>query len=299
MNLNPAEAMQKQQQIMMQMTSLQNEFMAFQTQAQANPGSIPPAQAASQMQAFQSKLNELSESLKQIAAAQRKNQEQAMPPAAILHRPSVGAMPAAGTGGPNPNGTTAGGLPPPRIAVPNNLSGPLPILTTSGGAGGAPAKVTMITPPPSSSPPSSSGITVSPAKVPTPAAPKVTNGMLKAGPLLKLGGKKAFGHKWQLRKCCVLVSGDMEWYDADPNDPSHAVYKGKMTLKGAAYKDIDNGHPDFARLRKTGHKNIPKDNPDFMGFFSLYSSNKNKTYFFAVPMKYREAWKKAIADVSK
>lgn len=299
--------MQKQQQIMMQMSALQGEFMNFQAQTQANPGAVPPAQVQQQMQAFQAKLKELSENLTFLTAVQKKTQEQAMPPQSLLRRPSTNTAPGGST--PNPNSINSGSLPPPRIQVPSNLSGPLPVITAGGttaaprsGSGsvsspapaGATPKQATITAPTYTAP-----VVAASVKAPPAGAPKAQNGMLKAGPLLKLGGKKAFGHKWQLRKCCVLVAGDMEWYDADPNDPSHAVFKGKMTLKGAAYKDIDNGHPDFSRLRKIGHKNIPKDNPDFMGFFSLYSSNKNKTYFFAVPMKYRESWKKAIVDVSK
>jgi hypothetical protein len=76
------------------------------------------------------------------------------------------------------------------------------------------------------------------------------------------------------------------------------IFKGKMNLAGATMKEISDGHPDYAKLRKTPHKNIPKDNPDFMSFFSLYSGLKNKTYFFAIPKKHLNEWKTSISEAA-
>jgi hypothetical protein len=95
----------------------------------------------------------------------------------------------------------------------------------------SPAEVAPVTSHASASPASSS--TTSPAPTtapvrPTYEAPKRTTigpdtgqaakgRYLKTGFILKLGGKKAFGQKWQLRKCTVTTNGDLEWYIPDPN----------------------------------------------------------------------------------
>lgn len=119
----------------------------------------------------------------------------------------------------------------------------------------------------------------------------ISSGELRAGVILKLGGKKPF-FQWQWRRCVVTLSGKMQYYD--PKKQKNSI-RGELALKGAIFETINENHSQFARLKKFSEK--VENNA--IAYFSIKPGNVTKTYFFAVPTAEREEWLKALRTAEK
>lgn len=120
----------------------------------------------------------------------------------------------------------------------------------------------------------------------------VSSGELRAGLILKLGGKKPF-FQWQWRRCVVTISGKLQYYD--PKKQKNSI-RGELALKGAQFEVINEGHVQFPRLKKFSEK---VETEAATSYFSVKPSNVSKTYFFAVPSMERDQWLKALQTSEK
>jgi hypothetical protein len=110
----------------------------------------------------------------------------------------------------------------------------------------------------------------------------ISSGELKAGSIYKLGGKKPF-LEWQVRRCVVTTAGKMQYYD--PKKVKNSI-RGELVLKGSKIELINDGNPNFPRLKKLSEK----IKGVHTAFFQLKPPNVQKVYFFAVPSNEREEW---------
>lgn len=121
---------------------------------------------------------------------------------------------------------------------------------------------------------------------------KGENGEVYSSTILKLGGKKSFGHRWQWRTCTIMDDCKLAYTDPKTNE-----YRGFINLVKCKVKIIEEDDNMIEKLRKfkVPSQNF-KDVKEFSrtSYFLVKPNNSCKTYYFAVEHSDRSQWIKFI-----
>lgn len=105
--------------------------------------------------------------------------------------------------------------------------------------------------------------------------------------ILKMGGKKQLGHKWQWRRAVILIEAKLRYWDAKTE-----VYRGEFSLEGATCEMITEKDDVYFKLSKLKKPKCPPGVVDIqnVAFFSIRPRDSLKTYYFGVPSSERALW---------
>ena len=105
--------------------------------------------------------------------------------------------------------------------------------------------------------------------------------------ILKMGGKKTLGHKWQWRRAVILIEAKLRYWDAKTEQ-----YRGEFSLEGAECVMISEKDEMFAKLAKLKKPKAPEGVVDIPNptYFSVKPRDSLKTYYFGVPNNERALW---------
>jgi hypothetical protein len=114
-----------------------------------------------------------------------------------------------------------------------------------------------------------------------------TAGEVLSRTILKLGGKKQLGHKWQWRRAVILIEAKLRYWDAKTE-----VYRGEFSLEGAVCEMINEKDEAYSKLAKLKRPKVPEGVVDIASpaFFSIKPRDSLKTYYFGVPASERALW---------
>lgn len=120
-----------------------------------------------------------------------------------------------------------------------------------------------------------------------------TAGEVLSRTILKMGGKKSLGHKWQWRKVVILIEAKLRYWDAKTD-----TYRGEINLEGSETVMITEKDELYSKLIKLKKPKAPEGVVDIASpaFFSIKPRDGVKTYYFGVPANERSLWIGYIND---